>query len=249
MRSVAKKIYRRLRQIGKLGTRIGKQEILVLGDSHAAVFARNSARIPGYWLRVVSVGGATISGLQNPNSVTQAMPIFQKALRQYRGRICVTILGEVDTGFVIWHRSEKYGTSINEILKQTVDRYIAFVESIRRDKQVIIISTPLPTIQDGQDWGEIASLRKEVKATLLERTNLTVELNRRMEDYAAENGIMYLNLDSLSLNKDGVVKSELLNTKASDHHYDAKTYLEITMPRLIRIVEQVSAGMGDKCRA
>lgn len=54
--------------------RLFYQEILVLGDSHSGVFRNILFRqsFPRCFFNVVAVTGATASGLQNPNSQTQA---------------------------------------------------------------------------------------------------------------------------------------------------------------------------------
>ncbi|MCH6257176.1 hypothetical protein MLD52_11510 [Puniceicoccaceae bacterium K14] len=228
--------HRVIRKIKKLG----KQRILVLGDSHARVFNHNDADIPGYWFDTVAVGGATVSGLKNPNSVTQAMPIFGNAIETSNAKVCITLLGEVDTGFVIWYRSKKYNINVNEMLDQAVRNYIEFTKNISRSKHVVIVSCPLPTIQDNQDWGEIANLRKEVTATQKERTDLTIEFNSRMESFAEDNGISFINLDSVSLNEAGVIKSELLNSNKYNHHYDRKAYVAMLLPRM----EEILKGLG-----
>ena len=129
----------------------GKKEILVLGDSHARVFKEGGAEVPGYYFSVVDAGGATISGLKNPNSNSRALHQFKKALRWYFGKICVVTLGEVDTGFVIWYRAKKHGLKVDEVFEKTVSNYIDFIKTIPKHKHVILLSTPLPTIQDGQD--------------------------------------------------------------------------------------------------
>ncbi|MGC2456572.1 MAG: hypothetical protein WA435_01070 [Gallionellaceae bacterium] len=83
-----------------------QQEILVVGDSHAAVF--NSKvfllQLPGVFFNVVSVGRATASGINNPNSKTQAYRIFKDEIAKFDGKKVVVMLGEVDTSFVIWYR-------------------------------------------------------------------------------------------------------------------------------------------------
>ena len=65
---------------------LNKKKVLVLGDSHTAIFSHNSLKQffePKYLLLVQTVGGATISGLSNPNSQTQALPIFTKSRCNY----------------------------------------------------------------------------------------------------------------------------------------------------------------------
>ncbi|MEM8642017.1 MAG: SGNH/GDSL hydrolase family protein [Cyanobacteria bacterium P01_G01_bin.54] len=219
-----------------------KSEILVLGDSHTGVFSHPSAMLDGYRFRVMTVSGATISGLKNPNSATQARPIFEKAIHSYKGKILITLLGEVDTGFVIWYRAKKHNYNVQEILDQTVSRYIEFIQKIPLDKHVIVIGAPLPTIQDGQDWGEIANARKDVTASQLERTELTIQLNQRMKSYAKESGVLFIDLDAESLGDDGLVNQELLSSNRTDHHYDKVSYINILKPKLARCVEQISAG-------
>lgn len=241
MRKFGKSLEKRIRFVTGVVSGIGKTEVLVLGDSHASVFSQRSASIPGYRFAVKAVPGATISGLKNPNSETQAMPIFRKALNRFRGRICLTLIGEVDTGFVIWYRAQKYQTSIEEMLQTTVDHYIDFIASLPSDLRVIVLSAPLPTIQDGQEWGEVANARCEVNASQRERTDLTVEFNRRMQLFAEQNGHDYINLDGVSLGEHGIVKSELLNDDTRNHHYNSQGYLSLILPRLEETLKTMKA--------
>ena len=141
---------------------IWKQKILVIGDSHVKIFTKLEMYFPDYSFDVTPVSGASISGLKNPNSVTQAMPIFEMKIRKFKGKICVINLGEVDTGFVIWYRVQKHGISVNDALNTTILNYIDLIKKIPNSITVICISSPLPTIQDSQDWGEVANLRKEI---------------------------------------------------------------------------------------
>jgi hypothetical protein len=224
----------------------GQNEILVLGDSHARVFKEDEAHIPGYYFSVVDAGGATISGLKNPNSNSRALHQFKKALRWYFGDICLVTLGEVDTGFVIWYRAKRHGLEVEEIFEQTVSNYIDFIKSIPSKKHVIILSAPLPTIRDDQDWGEVAGLRKEVDAPLVERTNLTVALNSRMQAFAQQYGIYCINLDAASLDENNTVKQELLNADPNDHHYDARAHLKLIMPELTKFVKMIESVQGPR---
>ena len=224
----------------------GKKEILMLGDSHACVFKEDEAHIPGYYFSVVDAGGATISGLKNPNSNSRALHQFKKALRWYFGNICVVILGEVDTGFVIWYRAKKHGLQVEEIFEQTVTNYTDFIKSIPNKKHVIILSAPLPTIRDGQDWGEVAGLRREVDAPLAERTNLTIALNARMQAFAQQYGIYCINLDAASLDENNTVKLGLLNADPNDHHYDTSAHLNLIMPELTKFVKTIESGQASR---
>ena len=85
-----------------------KDRLLVLGDSHANVFRHWRIRIflPRTKFQFCIVGGATVSGLDNPNSQTQAIHHFSDALASTSATVIITLLGEVDTGFVIWYRAK-----------------------------------------------------------------------------------------------------------------------------------------------
>jgi hypothetical protein len=227
-------------------TRIGRREILVLGDSHVEVFIPLERSFPGYYFNIVKVSGATISGLKHPKSKTQAMPIFNSAIAQSKADLCIVLLGEVDTGFVIWYRSQKHGISVDETLESTVSNYINFLKNISKKMSMVCISTPLPTIQDGQDWGEITNLRKDVTAKLKERTELTLKFNGKMEKLCLDNGFFFVNLDSQSLGNNGCVRKTLLNKNKNNHHYDRVAYANMLKPRVKKIVEQLGAGTIDQ---
>lgn len=222
-----------------------KKQILVLGDSHAEVFSDPAMRIPGYAFRVISVSGATISGLKNPNSSTQARTIFDAVLEQDHSSICLVLLGEVDTGFVIWHQAQKYHQDVDSLLHQTVMQYQAFLRQISHNRHTIVMSAPLPTIEDGQDWGKIANARKEVQASQKERTRLTLCLNRQMQEFALQSGISCIDLDPMSLAENGCVKKQLLHPDPHDHHYDPKNYIQLIRPELTRCLHAIACSKSN----
>lgn len=210
------------------------ESILVLGDSHALVFDSEAIRslFPEFAFDTVSVGGATVSGLENPNAVTQAMPKYLAALEESQASTAIIMLGEVDTGFVIWYRAQKYTASVEDMYQQAIDNYKRFLIEASKRRHVICISTPLPTIRDGLDWGEVANLRKEVKATLKERTDLTIRFNKDIGSFCSENGISHCNFDSESVDEHGVLKDVLRNSDAGDHHYDFSAHAALISAKL-----------------
>lgn len=206
-----------------------QNEILVLGDSHADVFAHESmaGEFADCAFNVVSVGGATISGLENPNSKTQAMPIFKSALDASKAGIVITLLGEVDTGFVIWYRAEKHNVPVHSMRDVALRNYERFLLELRKERAVICVSSPLPTIKDDNDWGEVANARREVKANQLQRTELTMTFNRSVQRFCQENGLDFLMLDQDSIGADGLVRADLRNHDPRDHHYDQSAYARL----------------------
>lgn len=172
----------------------------------------------------MTVIGATASGLENPNTRTQAYPIFKEAVERSPAETIIVMLGEVDTGFVIWYRANKYRESVSAMKARAIVSYSRFLLEVAARGEVICISTPLPTIQDGNDWGEVANARREVTASQRERTALTLEFNREMQAFCGQHGIRYVMLDQASLGEDGIVRPSLLNPDPRDHHYDPESY-------------------------
>ncbi|MCK9398207.1 MAG: SGNH/GDSL hydrolase family protein, partial [Methylobacter sp.] len=211
------------------------QEILVLGDSHTPIFNHPlfKEKFPHLFFNVLTVIGATASGLENPNSTTKAYPIFRKAARNSTAKHVIIMLGEVDTGFVIWYRAQKYREPVAAMLDKAIASYSGFLAELKTRFEVVCISTPLPTIQDNNDWGDVANARREVTASQLERTALTLEFNGIMRGFCTQNGIRYVMLDDLSLGEHGIVKNGLRNSDCNDHHYDSEQYSRLLVEGLV----------------
>lgn len=209
-----------------------------MGDSHAEVFRANVFRrgIGKYYFEVHSVVGATASGLNNPNSKTHAGPIFRKLIKDTKAGRVFILLGEVDTGFVIWHRAQSTCESVEEISDKALRAYQLLVDEAARKHKVCVISAPLPTIGDGIVWGDVANARREVKATQKERTKLTIEFNRAMKKFCAKRGFDYIDVDRDSINEDGVVDKRLLNSDLKDHHYDQAAYVDLLLPKVKEVL-------------
>lgn len=214
------------------------EEILVLGDSHTPVFNHSAFNksFPESFFNVVTVIGATASGLENPNTKTQAYPIFKEALKQSSAKKIIVMLGEVDTGFVIWYRAKKYRESVAAMMDRAIASYSKFLQEVAEHHEVVCISTPLPTIKDGNDWGEVANLRREVTATQVERTVLTLQFNRAMQVFCQQHAIRYIMLDEDCMGENGIVSELLLNRDPTDHHYDQDRYAGLLIEKLVDIL-------------
>lgn len=216
----------------------GQHEVLVLGDSHVLPFLRMGVPygLDGEFFRVVSVEGATVSGLPNPNSRTGAAQRFTEALADSNARTVLVNLGEVDTGFVIWYRAQRDGQSVEAMLEQALDRYQELVAQIAsQGRQAIVISAPLPTIGDGPAPGIVANQRSTVQVPQAERTALTLRFNASMRRWCTDRGVRHLDLDPDSVDPaTGRIRTELLSPDPSDHHYAREAYrrlLEIALAR------------------
>jgi hypothetical protein len=216
----------------------GGESVLVLGDSHAWVFYHwlFDVNFPRRVFHICMVAGATASGLENPNSKTGAMQKFEEAIRKYPSKVFILQLGEVDAGFVIWYRAQKYLASVESMLEQTVERYAAFIRRMRALGRVIVVGAPLPTIPDEQPCGQVANLRKEIDVSQRQRTELTLQFNTRVEQACAAEGADFIGLDADSLDANRRVKKELLNRDPCDHHYRAAFYARLLVEKLKRVL-------------
>lgn len=233
------------------------EDVLVLGDSHARVFARPllRRRLWRHHLKVVAVPGATASGLENPDSKTRALPLFESALAATKARQAVVLLGEIDAGFVIWYRAQKYGIPVSEALEHACATYCAFLLKVQgRGIRPICVSAPLPTIEDGNDWGEVASLRRSIRATQRERTDLTLRFNERVAAFCRAKNIAYIGLDEASTAENGLVDPALLNPDPLDHHYKVRAYAALLTKPVAQLLrrpegrlEAPSLHPGETC--
>jgi hypothetical protein len=207
--------------------------VVCLGDSHAEVFEH--VDVPGYAFDVYMVEGATASGVENPNSKTQAGTQFRARLaKARRDQPVVVLLGEVDCGFVIWYRAQRHGTSADEELARTVGGYASFLADVR---PTVVVSAPPPTIVDGQTWGDVANARSEIAASQRERTELTLRFNDAVRDVCAREGIAFCDVTPRMLGDDGLIAERFRDADPLDHHLDSARYAELLAPALLRSLD------------
>ena len=237
-----------LNGIRRIQRNFATHRVLVIGDSHAKIFRdiRFLFGMPRIHFRVAAKGGATASGLATPNSKTQAYQRFRAALNDIPRDLVLVQLGEVDTGYVIWYRAKKHQTSVEEMFDLAIRTYSNFLLEVAATDRVLVISAPLPTITDGNDWGEVADLRKEVTTTQKQRTELTLSFNSRMQSFCQANGMGYLNLDGDCLGADGIVRQEFMNSNPRDHHYHDGRYVRLLCKRLEPWFETEAARLSPK---
>ena len=221
-----------------------RRHAIVLGDSHSATFT--GWRLPGWWFDVTTVGGATASGIRNPNSVTEALPTFRRRLRRARGwQPILVMLGEVDCGYIIWRRARTDGVSVSDSLEQTVRRYEDFLRvEVAPCGPVMVMSAPLPTLPDDfSTWGEVARRRADVQVSQRDRTELTLRFNERLAAICDRAGWTFVEATRAQLDPvSGLVRSELVRHGTGDHHLVTPLYRALVARALVQRVPAASAS-------
>lgn len=215
----------------------GTEILHCFGDSHVAVFRQvaHMRALRKTWLHVVPVLGATALGLANPNSKTHALRKFRSVIDAVPlDRPLLFMLGEVDCGFLIWHRVEHEGLSIDGEFESSLRNYTDFLRTLLAAgrKRLVIATVPLPTLRD-MSKGSVGNARRDVSASLEERTALTRAYNRRLRTWATANQCHFLDYEDDLLDPvTGLVKEELRYADESDHHLDVHKHADIVAKHL-----------------
>lgn len=215
-----------------------------LGDSHLrpARYAAERGWFDPWECRFTEVGGATAVGLRHPTSKTQALLAYRQELLPFRANtIPIFQLGEVDCGFVIWVRSQRYGETVAMQFEQSLGAYGVFLREIRDagHANLIVTSATLPTLRDGQLDGEVAHLRREVRATMRERTDLTMRYNQRLAAFCAQEHMMFVDFTpDLVDPATGLLADRLRHPDPADHHLAPEAGGRIWSSRILEAIRR-----------
>jgi len=230
------------------GDDLPRRTLHFLGDSHlrAPRHAAEQGWFEPFATEFTLVGGATAVGLRHPTSQTQALQVYRDQLLPCRpDKLPIFQLGEVDCGFVIWVRAQRYGESVSQQLSASLEAYGGFLAEMMAAGygDIIVTSAMLPTIRDGQLDGEVSHLRREVKASLAERTALTMEYNARLEDLCAELGANFVDFTPHLMDPAcGVLAEAFRHPDKADHHLDP----ELGGRLWVRLVADVLSPLGAR---
>ena len=219
-----------------------------LGDSHTHLFQDIERRrlMNKTIIRSVKVGGATAAGIANINSVTKSLRIFQRYIRFIKKKSYILfMLGEVDCGYLIWHRAKKHNTSVESQLQRSIENYQNFIIHLIDEgyHNLILSSAPLPAILDEKDWGDLDRSSKDITPTYLqrqntqpiirERTDLTIEYNNRLRIFCNENAISFLDFEQDTLNQQtNLIDNCYRQANPSDNHLETDMVLPIIVKKM-----------------
>ena len=218
-----------------------KKKVLVMGDSHAKIFIRCNLYTDQFAFDVSIVEGATAQGCLNPNSVTNALNIFIDTLKVLttatKYDYIMIMLGEVDCGYLMWCRKDKYGTSLEEQVGKNTKNIFDFVGNYVRiyfqPEQIIITGSVLPTIKDNTDKRYLLGQRSSVNSSQLERTELTLKYNEKLKKMACDCGYNYEDITEEILDKStGIIGENFMNEDQYDHHLNHNTTYKLWLKKL-----------------
>jgi hypothetical protein len=231
------------RQLDPLRRRRGHQILHLLGDSHLSMFENwhGPQALPRTVIRPTKVPGATALGLANPNSKSNALAKFEAQLGHITAEdFTLFLLGEVDCGFVIWYRAAKMGLSVESQLEESLSNYRNFVrDSGLPPEKTIICCAPLPTIGDEQNWGEVANARREITATIQQRTDLTRAYNQQLRAWCDAENRRFLDFESeITDPQTGLVAAQFLHPDPLDHHLNPTQIQPILRQKLVQVLNR-----------
>ena len=215
----AKKLWR------KLANRLmGGRRILVLGDSHSAVFEYcfDQSLLTPHWLNCEIVGGATAYGLNNDHSSTGGWQKFCAGLTRYPSFDTVMIvLGECDCSYALWKLAERADLPPERLLDRSLAGIRRLVGKVRENPKVgkvVLVGAFLPTIQDHLADKQENELRREIRATQAERTRLVLTYNAGLCALALELAVDYFDISEPLLDpQTGLICPQYID-RPLDHH-------------------------------
>jgi hypothetical protein len=202
----------------------GGRRILVLGDSHCGVFEYgfDHGLLDPHWLNCEIVGGATAYGLNNDQSATGAWQKYVAALKRYpRFDFVVIVLGECDCSYALWKKAEKLQVLPSVLIEhsmQGIRRLVALVKNRRQVRNIILVGSILPTIEDAMAKAQAIVVRREVAATQQERTRLVLDYNLALSQLAREMGVGYFDLTAQTIDQQTGLLDRRFSAAPDDHH-------------------------------
>ena len=205
--------------------------VLCIGDSNVLIL--RDIDLGSVWLHRFILGGATVSGLENP--IEEALPselILPRLSRARPWHQVLYKLGGVDCTFVLWHHARERGLDVQDLFQVAVDGYS---ELIRRTiamgfRRVLVVSPPLPTMGDSE---RPRNPRGSVDATQQERTQLILQFNAAIETRCRELGAIFVDVTTEQLDPNtGLIARRFVREDTRNNHLAVEPYRELVAGKL-----------------
>lgn len=207
----------------------GGRRILVLGDSHCAVFEYcfDHGLLAPHWLNAEIVGGATAGGLNNDHSTSGAWQKFGHSLRRYADYdVIVLMLGECDCSYALWKKGERDGVPPAALLDHSLAGVARLINHIRAARpsgihRIILVGAILPTVDDAHAAAQENLLRREIAASQAVRTGLVMAYNLALKQLADASDLAYFDVTAPTLDGEtGLIHQRFID-RPDDHHVSA----------------------------
>jgi hypothetical protein len=215
-----------------LARRLGRTIVLVIGDSHVESFRtiRRRRLLPRVWVDTAIVRAASAMGIANDASHTGALQQFRAVLaRVPTSRQLIVILGEVDTGRLLWVRAERDGTAVDVQLHRSFTNYTAFLAELLAAGRPVAVGAIAPQIVHERDLPKSAAwLRRTLTVPLTDRIAVTRSYNALLRAWCAEHGAAFLDWEADSVDPvSGAIRDELRPVHPYDNHPNPATYAPV----------------------
>lgn len=215
-----------------------RQRVLFLGDSHVRPLALNRGHLwkAGFMPAVISVSGATASGIQNPHSTTGARERFSQALKSLNAEsVAVVGLGEVDVGFLVYEKAARSGQSVRACTDEALARYIDYITEIevRIGCRIVVLGIIPPTVDDYARWPGLDGARKSLRASIFDRRIETIYWNQTCRFEAQSRGWAWIEVLDNTTASNGSVLKQYQNDDPKDHHLEPRAYANLVTKKFL----------------
>ncbi len=184
------------------------RRIFAVGDSHSQRCFENHPKIAD---STVLFGHNKLDGKTAFNLPRHEKKVL-KIRRALRDRNLIFVFGEVDIRIHIKYQHRQTGRPVSELVRNTADRYTAYVDSLRKQGNNIHVFNVVPTgnfsTPEALRWKK--TLSYPFLASRDERTAYTEMLNQELAGYCNQRDIPFIDIYKHLIDESGRRKKELI---------------------------------------
>jgi hypothetical protein len=202
-----------------------------IGDSHSAVFSGKEEMQPIWpqrsddktpFFKSYRIGPATAYQLENKIPVIDEIITLNVKLDSDYVLFC---FGEVDIRAHLIKQAKIQNKTINEIVKECVDRYFSVLLHYKQKGVKVAAWGPIASWHDSKPYTGGPSF-----GSCFERNTATKEFNRYLEELCNINSIHFFSIYDSMVDSNGITKPEYLDNWIGSHIHLSQT----AMPLIIK---------------
>jgi len=199
----------------RLKARLFNRAIIhVIGDSHLRPFVFRSPFLLHH------ISQATAYNLNKDNSFSQSKRYLNSFLPRIDKKrdVLLLVFGEIDARVHIYLQYKKHDGKISmaRMIEATVEKYGETIRRLKDDGFAVCVHGIPPAAR--QNFASDLPFL----GTPEQRSEISREFNRRLGDFCQNNGILYIDVQSISADEDGFMKNEYA---ADEVHLNGKIAL------------------------